>query len=232
MIVSRKVAEERLSSDRNRLRDSVSGPMDLPIPSDPDPDERDDAIDDERDDERAPQGPITDRSGLSLDLHHLDRLIDNPTRGRYRGQLANQVAIAETATIIGRSGAEDIFALSASQVSAYDKGLQSTSHITHPEDASNPELSRRVAEAKEQIAELAVARLGQTLSLLTTDKLAKVKKATNLTRVGKDLAVILDKVTPKAEVDPSHVHFHVYRPELNVESHYKIVTIGSVRDSD
>jgi len=217
MIVSRKIAEDRLSSGRNRLRSS-----DVPVPDS----SLQEVVDDERPAEESLDAPpATNKPELALDLSSLDKLLEH--RGGYRGQLDNQVGIAETASIIGRAGARDIFGISSSQVQAYDRGLQSTRDITHPEGNTNPELKRRVDAAKERIAELAVGKLGDTLELLTTNKLSKVGKATNLTKVGKDLAVILDKVTPRTETEKgNHVHFHVFRPPTLDVSAYKQVTIG------
>jgi hypothetical protein len=47
-------------------------------------------------------------------------------------------------------------------------------------------------------------------------------------QVAKGLSGIIKDVTPKdSDGQEGGVHFHIYRPEQNEESHYEVVEVGS-----
>jgi len=164
-----------------------------------------------------------------IDLSKLDELINrDPLRSKqpYRGRTEAQVAIGETALVVGQSQAGRLFGLSNEQSLAYERALSSTADITN-HTPPNPSRKKQIDEFREVLAAKAAERLGDTLELLDTPKLKAVKRATNLSRIAKDMATIVEKVSPKETVDQGGVHFHIYKPEISVEQNYKVVTVGS-----
>jgi transposase len=215
MFISQKDAEARLAHGRNIFRDPG-----LPVVPDPDPAEESESITDSPEKDEKPEE--------MLDLSELDALINPESRrtrrANYRGNLEAQVGIAETSLILSQQKAADIFGMSRSQVEAYQRGLQSSNQITDG-TPPKPALKQRVDAIKEEIAEKSALRLKNVLDLLDEPKLKQVKRATNLAKIGKDMATILDKVAP-ANTGEGHVHFHVFAPERKDISDYKVVSIG------
>jgi hypothetical protein len=250
MFISRREAEERLAEDRNIFRDP-SQPA-LQDESDCDPEQQIESHDDVGGDDaivkRSAKGTTVHRqSGItqsragkagteseseetdssSLSLAQLDSLLHPRINGRanYRGRLESQVAIAETSLIIGQTKTHRVFDLSEPQTQAYTRGLSSTSDITSG-TPPKPELIKRINKIKEQLAEKAAARLDLTLEAMSATKISEIKRATNLSKVAKDMAVILDKCTDTKEDGRGGVHFHIYRPEPALELAYPTVTVG------
>lgn len=229
MFISQREAEERLKEDRNIFREPLTdlpetgdrnevAKIDKPFkPGDP---EEFDTPEVEEDD--------PDSSGISLS--HLDHLLNprRPGRARYQGRLESQVAIAETEIIAGSAIAARTFGLSVPQTIAYSQGQRSNSEL-HPSGNGappKPELLARINKTKQELAVKAANRLDLTLNALTPQKISQIKRATNLSKVAKDMSVILDKCTPKDEGDKGGVHFHIYRPELRAETSYTTVNVG------
>jgi hypothetical protein len=219
MFISQKDAEARLKSSRNRLRDpnepaSVDGVL---IP--------------ELVDEIAEQDSIneSDEPQLDeklLDMKELEKLIELRPRANYRGKTQAQIAIGEVAMATSQATAGHLFGTSRAQAQAYEGGLRSTSDITnkHP---PNPIRKKALDETRQKLAEKAASRLSEVLEILDTPKIQAVKRATNLSKIAKDMATIMEKVTPKESRDEGGVHFHIYKPEVAVEQNYQTVTIGT-----
>jgi hypothetical protein len=178
---------------------------------------------------------IPDDKGPAISLSHLDSLINPKLNGRahYMGQLENQVAIGETALILGPTRTSHLMGLGTEQTRAYREGLTTqTEGIAGTVNTIKPELRKRLTIVKERLAEQAAHRLGLTLDALSPDKISSIKRATNISKVAKDMASILEKCTEKEKVDTGGVHFHVYRPEMHNEMNYTTVNVGPAIPSE
>ena len=212
MFISQRAAQERLTSKRNVFRDKdapeIVETVDVPeIPREPEEPELDDRL---------------------LDMDKLDALINFNPRNKmpYRGKEDAQAAIGQTSLVIGDRSAGALFGLSQEQTRAYGQALTSLNDITEG-TPPKPGLKRKVEEFREILAAKAAGRLGNALDMLDEAKLSKVKRATNLSRIAKDMAVIVEKVSPKDDSAEGGVHFHIYKPEIQVEQNYQVVTVGS-----
>jgi hypothetical protein len=220
MFISKREAEERLAEDRNIFRspaDSASSAA-----------RKDDDI--ETPDEVDECGTVQEQhqeQHQDLGLAQLDNLLHPRIHGRanYRNRLESQVAIAQTELIIGDTKTSQTFGLSLPQTYAYTRGLRSTADITN-HTPPKPELTSRINKIKEELAEKAAARLDETLNALSASKIAEIKRATNLSKVAKDMAVILDKCTDTKEEGGKGVHFHIFVPDPVDVDRYPIVNVG------
>lgn len=227
MIISQKDAAQRLSSNRNLFRPPVDSRVDparapevLPVGNEPVPQDEIDEDTDYTHESPASNTPLMDTSKL-------DALINFSPRGyKYRGNLESQKAIAETALILGPRAAGAVFDLSTEQTRAYEGGRSSLREITE-EKPRKPELVKHIDAAKARIATAAAACLEGTLAEITPARIAGIKKVTNLTKVGKDLVTILAKCTEVETGEKEGVHFHIFKPEVNIEQNYNTVVIGS-----
>lgn len=208
---------ERLSSSDNILRKKDSCLPDVPDQE---------IVDVPEVEEDAEEGPeLVDTPGPRSILKHLDGLLQpgkpghHPNASRYKGHIDAQVAIGETELILGAAHAAPLFGLQDQQTARYGDG---TTNVLRP----NPVVKKRIEESKERIAQLAADRLQSTLDCLTPVKLSSIKRATNLSKVGKDMATILEKVTPKGGAGEEHVHFHIFRPEQMQVNNYQVVNLG------
>jgi hypothetical protein len=227
MFISRKQAEERLSSRDNHFRqgdapcDDVEG-ADCDVTQA----EVDNAV---KVPEVVEPASTERKSARLMDVSKLDDLINfrpGSRTSRYKGNEDAQAAVAETALIVGHREAGHMFGLSPEQVRAYSDAHGSLADITDG-TPGKPVLRKRINATKERLAEAAAARLEQTLGLLTPEKLATIKRVTNIAKVGKDLAVIMEKCTPREDGDAGGVHFHIYQPEINQEENYTVVNVGA-----
>lgn len=249
MFISKREAEERLSEDRNIFRDPSSATS-VNNSSGARRDDGDSLSESECEDDlqtevETPEvggvdaiGRMNGKAGASLtsegssdktslSLSQLDDLLHPRIHGRaqYRGKLESQVAIAQTELIIGQTATSRAFQLSDSQTVAYSRGLRSTGDIT-THTPPKPELTSRINKIKEELAEKAAARLDLTLDALSASKIGEIKRATNLSKVAKDMAVILDKCTENKEDSSKGVHFHIFVPDPVDIDRYPIVNVG------
>lgn len=247
MFISKREAEERLGEDRNIFRDpsSVARP-DVSDVSDCDEPDDPSKIEIESPDSGGANGSLNygtagvcsiknqsdkvselPRDSSDLSLSQLDDLLHPRIHGRanYRGKLESQVAIAETGLIIGQTTTSRVFGLSEPQTFAYSNGLRSAADITN-HVPPKPDLSSRINKIKAELAEKAAARLDATLDALSASKIGEIKRATNLSKVAKDMAVILDKCTENKEEGGKGVHFHIFVPDPVDIDRYPIVNVG------
>lgn len=164
-------------------------------------------------------------------LKELDGLLNPQARTLvhpYKYKRDAQVAIGETALILGPQAASGVFGLGpgGAQAEVYSEGRQSWGSGGQPGKII-PEVYQRLQKSKQDIAEKAARRLESTLDAITPEKLTAVHKVDVLARVGKDMAIILDKVSPKEGPNEGGVHFHIFRPEFKQENHYETVNLGS-----
>jgi hypothetical protein len=85
---------------------------------------------------------------------------------------------------------------------------------------------------KDRLAIKAGKRLSATLRLLSDEKLENVTKASELSAIAKDMATVMDKVSPKEAVDAGGVHFHIWAPETSESSEYETVEVGAAPTID
>lgn len=162
-------------------------------------------------------------------LKELDGLLNphaHSVRQPYRMNRDSQVAIGETAIILGEKAAGGIFGLGPDQAEAYSEGKRGWGTSKGHGDVI-PEVWQRLQKSKQAIAEKAALRLESTLDAITPEKLKVISKVETLARVGKDMAIIIEKVTPKDTGSDGGVHFHIFRPEFKQENHYETVTLAS-----
>lgn len=238
MFVSRAAAAARLGSDKNRLRpidapaSPISPPSSYDIKFDPaleatEIPDVDDYADPDFTTEVEAGEPKEEKSSI-MELSELDKLINPRAAFPYRGKLEAQVGIAQTTILLGTGNAGRIFGISDKQSEAYSKGYRSGAELgLNPSRSTppKPELRRRINILREEIAEQAAGKLRSTLGMLTDEKLSRIQKATNITKVARDLATVLERATPKEDENRGGVHFHIYRPDMQAAHDYETVTI-------
>jgi hypothetical protein len=175
-----------------------------------------------------------------IDFSKLDAIIDGSYEDRegrghgsrkFRMDTEAQTAIGEVATLTTQQTAADLFGISQAQVHAYDNAGSSSNHVARGEHKAD--LKARLDSFKELIAAKAAIRLHETLDLLDGAKLRTIKKATNLSRVGKDLATIMRNVEERLDRGGQEsVVFHVFTPPMKKADDYDVVQATVVRPSD
>lgn len=219
MFISQREADERLRDDRNLFRDpeAVVRPVEIINPEiiEPEP-------------ARSPNSPhkdMRDADDSDLSLSNLDRLLSPRLhRSKPYTNIDDQAAIAETAILIGPRQTGYIFDRSAGQEEKMSRGFTSGQAVF--DHAPKPELVSRISQIKERLAEKAADKLDSTLNALTPSKIGEIKRATNLSKVAKDMAVILDKCTEHKDQDRAGAVFHIFRPEIVQENYYTTVQVG------
>lgn len=221
MFVSQKAAKERLASKQNVFREEhSSGAPD----STPAPEVLPEVLPEEKP-ESAPRGRVGLVGPPLLDIQRMNSLVFREGeqgfdhKWKYAGNDEAKLTIAKTAILVGKREAAQTFGISEESVRTYTRDL--------PEEKKD-----ELNEFRKELSMKAAQRLGETLELLDGEKLSKVKRATNLSKIAKDMASIVEKVTPKDSGDAGGVHFHIYKPEMNVEQNYKVVNVGSSIDRE
>jgi len=217
MFVSDKEAKNRLADPRNRLRSPSAPASSVPTKKTPEPEVPNTV------DVPTPQDPRLSDDKL-LTIAALDSLIGKRTRTPYT-DLETQVGIAQTVDLLGPTTTGALFDRHAGQMARYPNGF------TSGRDADNRKhkaaLKERIDEYREVLTAKAAGRLEAALDCLNDTKLSEVKRATNISKIAKDMASIVEKVTPKKDSEGAGVHFHIYRPEQHEEAHYEVVTVGT-----
>src|ERR1051325_825726 len=231
MFVSRAEALARLSSDQNRLRVDYEPTKEKPVsernqddPSTAGIEQKkstEDQIERALDELQDPKSP-----NFLSSLDRLDSMI-HPRRGRgvrFRGNDAAQAAIAETSIVLGPRAAERIFDYSEQATSAMARGSIGSHYAAA--GIKKPVLDARVKEIRKRIALSAGIRLQKIVRSITPEKIEEVKSVTELARMGKDVASIMDHAMPKDEGGEAPAQFHIYRPEIREEKNFTQVTIN------
>jgi hypothetical protein len=228
MFVSRAEAEKRLQDDKNLLRpagDAQSGnPSEV------------EGQKDELTPESANKGntgeieastELNDEDDFNLPcLSDLDKIIASGAsflgdgRAHYKKKPDAQRAIGEVSTLLGPTIAARTLGLSIPQAFAYEHGEQTTNLEM---SKGLPELKKHLESVKLDIAVKASHRLRKIVKCITTDKIENVTDPLKLASLGKDMAVIIDKMAPSEGSVDGGLHLHVYRPEAADVSAYKVV---------
>lgn len=235
MFVSEEEAHARLRDKTNLLREGTyqerpsSDPHEATGSSGTGSGEPASAISESGDDWEEPQ--LDDNIELPTLRDHaaeLDQLIRgganflNGGRAHYAGKRTAQRAIAETSLLLGSSAAGRALGVSAPQTWAYEHGLQTT----NPDQPEIAELRAHIENVKLDIAAKAVTRLHKIVNSITDQKIDAVDSPVVLTRMGKDMAAIVERVTPRAAEDTGAERIHVYRPEVSTVNEYNIVNVN------
>jgi hypothetical protein len=232
MFLTEEEAKERLNSERNLLRTGdirdaipeqtssspkVSGEEDWPEPE----------LDDEIDKIKLPC--ISTEESLAK----LERLIAGGSsstrdgRAHYAGKREAQKAIAEVDSILGPTVTGAIMGLSPSQSQAYGDGLQSAhTNSDLREDKEIKEVRRHIELVKLDIAVKATSRLRRIVSAMSDTRIDAIESPVILAKVGRDVAGIIEKVSPRELADPDKGSIHVYRPETAEVNDYKVININ------
>jgi hypothetical protein len=214
MFISEDQASERLDDPKNLFR-AGKGPV-VPAPIVP------------------PEPPAKQEPPkLKQDaLAELDRIIATGSAPKRRNlHNSERIAIAENSLILGNSAATQIGGVVSSQGYAYSNGHHTPGDVA-PNRNPDEVLRERVQHAKTIISFKASNRLKNVLNLMTEEKLGKVESVSELSRVGKDMASIMEKMEPKDKTLPESLHLHLYRPEQKTLSSYDKVHVGAIIDSE
>jgi hypothetical protein len=222
MFITPDEAEKRLKGDRNYLRDK-------PLREDKE---------EKKEEEKPWEEPEIDTITLpsiskSPDtLAELEQLIAHGHKGsngraHYKGSREVQKALAESDALLGPSMTASILGLSPSQAHAYGDGLQTT-HTKSGlrDDKVIKEVRDHVERVKLDIAVKATSRLHRVVQAINGPRIDSVENPMDLARLGKDLALIVEKVTPHELIDPDRGNIHIYRPESSQTNEYKIININ------
>lgn len=170
------------------------------------------------------EGPSDEESAALIEEY----LRVTPKRGRRHGQqnlsTETRAMVAVTTRVAGGPAAEAAFGVGAKH--AYDVNQGFRGQKAREDGKRDFDLVTRTQEVIGEVHETAAERLLQAVGLVTKEKLATVNKMTDLTKVARDLASIVEKTAPRVEHDDKTVHFHVWAPPQKDEKDYEVVDVG------
>lgn len=222
MFVTEKEAEDRLSSKRNILREGGMEDHEVEDLGAEETEEVGEAWEDpDIDDIKLPS-----LSGKAA-LDNLEKIIADGGgvgggRAHYKMKRESQKAIGEVDLLLGGNKTGALFGLTAPQAYAYGEGKQGTD----VDSIVIKEVRDHVEMVKLDIAAKAVSRLQKVMVEINGPRIEAVKDPLKLAVLGKDLAAIVEKVAPRALLDPDRGGIVVYRPETAPVSSYNVVNIN------
>lgn len=154
---------------------------------------------------------------------------DNTTPGRNIGDRnvpdALRSIISETSQLEGRQEALKLakqFGISASSVSAYNSGKNSTSATKE-----NPNIINHVNRSKEIIGKKARIVLRKALTNITEDKLTE-SSATELASVAKSMSSIVKEMEPSVidEHEKNAPQIVIYAPQIRNEQSFEFIQVN------
>ncbi len=230
IFIDEAVARERLDAPINLFSPSFSPP--LPSTSE------DDGVD-IRDD-----GSHTNTESSSSDIDKQDIILpclDHPDalktleqiiatgsgaragRSHYVGNREAQKAIGEVDALLGPTAASGIFGNTPPQAQAYGDGLQTPSKIL---DKQIKEVYEHVNLVKLSIARSASLKLKKIVDCINDERIEEIQSPVVLARLGKDMASIVERVSPRDAREEDRSIFHIYRPEVATNDQYNIVNVS------
>lgn len=181
---------------------------------------------------------LTPRSPAKVDIDpilHLKmiRAIESGSdirRGRKTGirnrTLEENASIGLTSLLLGSKATEGMTGVQQPQQSNITRGFTSPNDAAQGK-APKDELLDEIYSQGRVVTNLAFKKLVKSLELIDDDKLQKIQDPLKLVSAAKNLSGIVKDMTPKeGNVNEGGVHFHIYRPEQNEESHYDVVEVG------
>ena len=151
-------------------------------------------------------------------------------RKRQRRYPEERIGIAEVSLLLGGTVAGQLSGANQSSAWSYE-------HAFHNSDGGGnrtvqPYLKERIDKARSIIQLRASSRLKTCLSLLDEDKIGELQKATELSQVAKDMAVILQKMDKNEAHIGTQVSFHIHKPEMRAADSYDLVPLGCLDVGD
>lgn len=149
---------------------------------------------------------------------------------RKRRHPEERAGIAEVSLLLGDTVAGQLSGANPSSAWSYK-------HAFHNSDGGGnrtvqPYLKERIDKARSIIQLRASSRLKTCLSLLDEDKIGELQKATELSQVAKDMAVILQKMDKNEAHIGTQVSFHIHKPEMRAADSYDLVPLGCLDVGD
>lgn len=204
--------DESVSSDSGSSS-SDNNPSSAPVPDSPDADEM-------------RSSPSPSAAEIRNILNQVNPAVARDRSQNLRGRTDVQAAIGQTSLIVGPRVAGSLFDRSVPQTSAYEGGHGRWRDSVGAEKREpKPELVEKLSAFKEKLAYAAGRVLETSLDNLDEEKIKRMKKATSISKVAKDMAVIMDKVS-KSDGNEQSVHFHIYRPDMRSVNAYETVKIN------
>ena len=114
----------------------------------------------------------------------------------------------------------ELFGISESSVSAYKHDATSTTTYNQP----NKELKRNNDEFRNEITDLARARLRQSLETITPEKLSETK-VRDAAGIAKDMSTVIKNITPDGPII-QNTKVLVYQPRMKEEDDFEIITVN------
>ncbi len=144
-------------------------------------------------------------------------------RSHYVGNREAQKAIGEVDALLGPTAASGIFGNTPPQAQAYGDGLQTPSRIL---DKQIKEVYEHVNLVKLSIARSASLKLKKIVDCINDERIEEIQSPVVLARLGKDVASIVERVSPRDAREEDRSIFHIYRPEVATNDQYNIVNVS------
>ena len=235
MFTDEETARRRLEGSRNVLRvpEEEWPEVEEPPELEPKPEGSDRDGDKDRDKRKARAKSQSERDDIVLPclegptaLADLEQIImrgglDN--RSHYVGDRQAQRAIGETDALLGPTFTSRIFGNTPPQAQAYGDGLQTPSKILNKQIK---EVRDHVEMVKLDIARSASRKLKKVVDCINEERIEAIESPLLLARLGKDIAAIVDRVSPRDQREEDRSIFHIYRPEVASHDEYNIVNIS------
>jgi hypothetical protein len=218
MFTDEETANSRLEGDRNVLGPSYKPAtvIDLPDP---------DSLLNERKEDDDSKIVLPCLEGESA-LKNLEEIIVRgglDRRSHYVGDREAQKAIGETDALLGPSITSRIFGNTPPQAQSYGDGLQTPSHKLNKQIK---EVREHVDIVKLSIARAASLKLKKIVDCINEERIEQIGSPVILARLGKDVAAIVDRVSPRDVHEEDRSIFHIYKPEVASHDEYNIVNIS------
>lgn len=130
--------------------------------------------------------------------------------------------IGSCALIDSAKDVAQAFGISESSISAYKVGATSTTNYHSPD----PDLKKHIDSKRGEISDTARTKLLDALELITAEKVsgAKIK---DIASIAKDMSAIIKNVEPNPLIGVQmNNQVVVYRPKMNDESDYDVITVN------
>lgn len=163
------------------------------------------------------------------ELNKIDTPISSPKLGRGKGNI-------ETPNIVRKIIAQEVieggsisevskeFSISRSSISAYLKGVNSTSDYDNS-DKINRALNENNLKTKDKIIRMSRRTMRRAINNITDDKLAAAKPG-ELAMVARSMGSIATDLEPEVTVSHERKVVVTYRPRLRQEDDFQILNVS------
>jgi len=132
-----------------------------------------------------------------------------------------KVIATEAITNGNTQNISEAFGISKSSVDAYKNGATSCATYNSPDH----DLANHNNQVKENIASSARSKLMIALGEITSDKVAGAK-IKDIASIAKDLSGVVKNMEPAASINVNNNQVIVYRPKLQDEDQYDVITVN------